>query len=100
MLKMARLLSREAIKTLSVPQFCVSHASDCLLAARLCSEQESNCILISLELKNTILLNRMPNVNEILIRVSFAERAFGNLMALRREARAETRLCGGTKAVW
>ncbi len=60
--------------TVSHAVLCLTFIRLCLLAAGLCSEQESNCILISLELKNIILLNQMPNVNEILIRVSFAER--------------------------
>ncbi len=60
--------------TVSRAVWCLTLIRLCLFAARLCSEQDSNCILISLELKNTILLNQMPNVNEILIRVSFTER--------------------------
>lgn len=46
----------------------------CLTFIWMSLEQESNCILISLELENAILLKQMPNVNEILIWVSFAER--------------------------
>lgn len=46
----------------------------CLTFIRMSLEQESNCILISLELENAVLLKQMPNVNEILIWVSFAER--------------------------